>query len=121
MPKPKRKYVLKNPKPRVVTEKDVTNYFRKRIRECGGLLRKVKWEGLSNCPDQYVSIPPSVQRILGGLRTSAGWQGFVELKRPGEEPREGQLREMQRLQDHGTNCVWLSSYDEIDVWIGRML
>jgi predicted RNA-binding Zn-ribbon protein involved in translation (DUF1610 family) len=42
---------------------------------------------------------------------------FVELKRPGEEPRPEQLREHKRLRDKGFSVTVIDTKEGVDAWI----
>ena len=62
--------------------------------------RKLKWDGRRDAPDRIFwgpGVPPF----------------FIEFKAPGEEPRKGQIRELQRLNLSAPGTAWLvDSEDE---------
>lgn len=88
---------------KVLRESDVENYLRKRVKELGGEIRKVKWIGRRNAMDNVVAI----REVL--------YPTFVEVKRPGKKPTAAQQREIDRLTKAGFSCAWVSTYQEVDV------
>jgi len=87
-------------------EDRIENYFKKRVEETGGEVRKVVFPGRRHAPDRIALWP--------------GQLWWVELKRPGAKPRAGQHREMDRLADAGQNVTWLSSKEQIDEFIRKV-
>lgn len=81
-------------------ERDISRYLNKRVKELGGEIRRVTWQGRRNAPDKLVLLP--------------GWAFFVEEKRPGESPTPAQLRERDRLQACGLSAYWVSRPEHID-------
>lgn len=75
-----------------VVEKNLT----RRVEELGGITYKLSPAGRVNKPDRLVLLPK-------------GKMIFVECKRPGEKPRDGQLREHERLRRLGYKVVVLDS------------
>ena len=70
-----------------------TNFVQK-IKDLGGLAYKFVSPGRRNVPDRLVLLPvPSHARI-----TLARYMYFAEIKAPGQKPRPGQEREIQRLR-----------------------
>ena len=84
------------------TEADVEEYLCARVKQAGGETRKAEWIGRRHCPDRYV--------LLNGGH-------WVELKRPGEIPRDGQLREHERIEKHGVPVTILDSIEAVDVFM----
>lgn len=84
----------------------IEKYFVRRVKdEFGTEARKYKTR--RNDPDRLVLLPPGVAV-------------FVELKRPDEEPNDGQLREHERLRKKGF-CVYVASTKaEVDDVIAKM-
>lgn len=83
-------------------EADIEDYLVKEVEAAGGEVRKVVWLGRRHAPDRLV--------MLNGAH-------FVELKRPGEKPRSGQLREHERMRKHGLKVYVLSTYYGIDCFV----
>lgn len=84
-------------------ESAVDRYLVKRVREYGGEVRKVRWIGRRNCPDRRVMLP---------------WIcAWVETKRPGEDARDGQRREHERMMKYGEKVYLLDSKEAIDRWL----
>lgn len=81
-------------------EQQVEAYLHARVKELGGDHRRVKWIGRSHAPDDLILLP--------------GRHLFVECKRPGETPRDGQLREHARLRAAGFEVHVASTFEEID-------
>lgn len=72
------------------------------VRAAGGQTRKIKWIGRRHAPDRLV--------LLNGAH-------FVEVKRPGEKPREGQARELETLRRHGVRACWIDTTEKVDAFI----
>lgn len=73
----------------------------KRVAECGGITRKVKFEGRRGAPDRVVMLPGSI--IF-----------WVECKAPGEKPEDHQEREHKRMRAMGQSVVVIDSYAAIE-------
>jgi hypothetical protein len=84
----------------VVRESQVEDYLHARVKELGGTFRRLKWIGRNHAPDDLILLP--------------GRHLFIECKRPGETPRDGQLREAQRLRAAGFEVHVASTFQEID-------
>lgn len=84
-------------------EAAVENYLIRRVKELGGEVRKVAWPGRRHAPDRLALFP--------------GFAVFFELKRPGEKPRKGQLREHERLRAAGFQVVVAASNQALDPWL----
>jgi len=70
----------------------------------GGLSRKWSSPQHNNVEDRIVFLP------LGEI-----W--FIEVKRPGKLPTEGQWREIMRQRNLGANAGYLSSTDEVTAFL----
>lgn len=81
-------------------ESQVESYLHARVKALGGEHRRVKWSGRNHAPDDLILLP--------------GRHLFIECKRPGEEPRAGQVREAQRLRAAGFEVYAASTFQEID-------
>lgn len=111
-------------KPRRITEAQVEKHFVKRVRELGGIVRKVRWIGRRDAPDRRamftLGFAPTRHRRQGpGVANP--WNVFnfyVELKRPGEKARPSQLREHKLMREHGEIVVVLDSFEAIDKYLG---
>ena len=87
-------------------ERDVEAYFVRRVKEAGGIERKIAYVNRRNAADRLV--------IFYFNRIS-----FVELKKPGKEPRTGQEREHKRLRDMGCDVWVISTHEQVDEFIRR--
>ena len=87
-------------------ERDIEKYFVAEVQRLGGEVRKLKWIGRANAPDRVV--------LLHGVY-------FVELKRPGEKPRPAQAREFARMACQGVPVHVLSTFDEVNEFVKRIL
>lgn len=85
----------------LVREEDIEKYLVKRVAEAGGEIRKVRYIGRRDCPDRIVMFPGS--RLI-----------WVELKKPGEKPRSGQLREHKRLREAGQRVEVVDTFEGVD-------
>lgn len=85
-----------------VRESTIEAYLRRRVRALGGEVRKVKWIGRRNAPDDLV--------ILNGAH-------FIELKRPGERPTPAQWREIKRMRRNGASVEWANSKNGVDAFL----
>lgn len=79
-------------------ENVIENNLARRVEEMGGITYKLSPIGRINKPDRLVMLPGG--KII-----------FVECKRPGEQPRQGQLREHERLRKLGFRVEVLDSHD----------
>lgn len=81
-----------------IRENVIENNLARRVEEMGGITYKLSPIGRINKPDRLVMLPGG--KII-----------FVECKRPGEQPRQGQLREHERLRKLGFRIEVLDSHD----------
>ena len=81
-----------------IRENVIENNLARRVEEMGGITYKLSPIGRINKPDRLVMLPGG--KII-----------FVECKRPGETPRQGQLREHERLRKLGFRVEVLDSHD----------
>lgn len=95
-------------------EAAVERHLIRRVKEVGGEVRKVAWPGRRHAPDRLVLLP---ERPFAGVGKHVGRHALVELKRPGEKPTRGQLREHERLRAAGFEVVVLTTKHEVDVWV----
>lgn len=89
-------------------ESRIEKYLVKRVKEEGGLTRKVRWLDRKGAPDRFVSFP--------------GIHGWAEVKREGvEDPDPHQAREMERLRAHGHRVYLVNSFETADAMIDDLL
>lgn len=88
-------------------EREVEQYFIRRVREAGGLQRKFVSPGHKGVPD----------RICG---FDGGRFSFVELKRPTKTAEAHQAREHKRWRDLGFVVFVLDTKAAVDVFIEYM-
>ena len=76
-------------------------YLRKRVKEKGGVHRKVVYQGRTGSPDDWCFFPDG--RLL-----------IVECKAPGKRPDQHQELEIALLQSMGFEASWVSSKEDVD-------
>jgi hypothetical protein len=86
-------------------EREIEQYFIRRVREAGGLQRKFVSRGHKGVPDRIC--------VLDGL------VHFVELKAPGKPLRADQAREHKRFRAVKANVWVIDSKDAVDYFIER--
>ncbi len=84
-------------------EREVEQYFIRRVREAGGLQRKFVSPGVRGVPDRICVLEGRVH--------------FVELKAPGKLLRPDQVREHKKLRDAGCNVWVIDSKDAVEYFI----
>ena len=85
-------------------ERNLEHYLRKQASIRGWRVVKFGYEGW---PDDIVVA-------------KRGVQGWIELKRRGEEPEELQVTRLEELQDRGCVAVWADSRKSVDAFLGRL-
>ena len=85
-------------------ERDIEQYWIRRVREAGGLTRKFTSPGRRAVPDQICAFPGNVVAL-------------VELKAPGEKARPDQVREHNRWKALGVQVYVISEKEHVDVVI----
>lgn len=88
-------------------ERDVEQYFIRRVREAGGLQRKFVSPGVKGVADRICGFP--FGRIV-----------FVELKAPGQKPRPDQSREFSKWRKLGYDTWILDSKESVDDFIKQV-
>jgi hypothetical protein len=88
-------------------EREIEQYFIRRVREAGGLQRKFVSPGHKGVPDRIA--------VFGG-----GWVAFVELKAPGKCLRPDQAREVSKLLKAGCNVFVIDSKEAVDYFFTRV-
>lgn len=85
-----------------------TAYLLKKVKEFGGIARKVTWQGRTGAPDWLVMIN--------------GKTLWIELKAPGEKPRKNQVNEFFLMAQHGGITVEiLDTPEKINIALKKML
>jgi hypothetical protein len=88
-------------------EREIEQYFIRRVREAGGLQRKFVSPGHRGVPDRICVFNGKIR--------------FVELKAPGEIPDSHQWREIVALQSKGC-VVWIiDTKDMVDIFVKEMV
>lgn len=86
-------------------ESAIERFLVRRVREAGGLVRKLQWIGHRHAPDRLVGLH--------------GRHYLVELKRPRGAVRAGQLREHKRLRAMGFVVLVLDTHAKVDHFVAR--
>lgn len=82
-------------------EGKVVAHLCKRVKELGGITRKCEWSNRVGAPDQLVML--------------RGRHFWVECKAPGKVPTRMQLREHERMREHGGCDVYVADSEaEVD-------
>ncbi len=84
-------------------ESEIERYLVRRVKELGGVIRKVSWIGVRGAPDRLVMLP------------SGGHNFWIELKATGVEPTKLQLDEHERMRELGENVVVADSIARVEV------
>lgn len=86
-------------------ESQIEQYLIKEIKKLGIETRKVQWIGRDGAPDRLILAK-------GGI--------YVELKAPGKEPRENQLREHDKMRAAGMKVEVIDSLEGVDKLVGEI-
>lgn len=92
-------------------ERDIERHLVKIVKEHGGEVRKVGWQGRRGAPDRFVMLPVHANRSGPWSFCRSIW---VELKAPGVKPPEYQLREHDRMRAMGQIVVVLDSIEGVE-------
>lgn len=84
-------------------ESKVEQHFVKRAKACGGEVRKLAYVGRRAATDRLLVLPWG--RVF-----------FVELKRPGKDAEDHQLREHNRLRRVGADVRVLDTIELVDAF-----
>mgnify|MGYP006288584855 CR=1 FL=1 len=87
-----------------IKESTVERHLRRRVKALGGVAIKIIPFYMPGLPDRLVVLP-------------GGKYHWVELKRPGEEPRSHQVRVHKLLGGLGCSVVVLDSVEAVDIWL----
>ncbi|MCU7380834.1 VRR-NUC domain-containing protein [Clostridiales Family XIII bacterium ASD5510] len=93
---------------RQVSEKNIEDYLRLRVKQMGGRAYKFVSPGNAGVPDRLVALP-------------GGRIAFIELKAPGKKPTPLQMKKMRELHGLGFISGWADSKDAVDGFLDRML
>lgn len=91
-----------------IREKDVENYFNRRVKKFGGLSRKWSSPSFRGVPDRITLWPNSVIHI-------------AELKAPNKKPTPLQTREIKKIRSMGVEVSVLDSYEAVDQWLREVV
>ena len=93
-------------------EGEIVDYIKKQLKARGCLVRKIGYEMRRGCPDLIAFVP---MRPANGVWPKEGDAGiwlppitvFIEVKKDeNTQPEEHQLREHERIRQHG-GFVWV--------------
>lgn len=90
-------------------ERDIEKRLIARVSEAGGLIRKIKWIGVTGAPDRIVILPAPVKRSYHRFETL-----WIELKAPGKPPKERQAIEHALLRKYGQEVFVIDSPVAVD-------
>jgi hypothetical protein len=93
--------------PRTVLESKVEHYFLEACRRRGALLMKFTSPSRSGVPDRILVTPAGTC--------------FVEVKRPGEEPRPLQVATHEKIRRFGGEVYVVDSPQQIDELLDHLL
>jgi hypothetical protein len=86
-------------------EREIEQYFIRRVREAGGLQRKFVSPGHKGVPDRIAVFDGRVS--------------FVELKAPGKLLRADQAREHKKLHQAKCRVYVVDSKESVEYFIGK--
>ncbi len=89
---------------RTALESSLETHYRHAVMRAGGKTRKLTGE--IHDPDQLTIWPGRPADVH-----------FIELKRPGEKPRPGQVRKIARLNSWGCFALYLDTKEAIDLYV----
>lgn len=101
------------PKPKRIRENKIEQYLVKRVKEMGGVTRKVRWIGRKNAPDRLVMMPRE-------WWDAKGWYGdalWVELKAPRKKANACQEREHKIMRKLGQKVFVLDTIEKVEEWV----
>lgn len=91
--------------------------FVRAVKKAGGEARKLVTPGRRHACDRIVLWPAKMSGIFPRMTIHPAAVEFVELKKPGEKPRPGQLRELKRLRDRGFKAFVIDSQHDIQIYV----
>ncbi|ELP9742247.1 hypothetical protein R2C28_004535 [Salmonella enterica] len=100
-------------------EGKIQAYGMTELKKRGCLVRKIGYEGRRGCPDHLVLVP--VRPDEGYGLTLASKIMFIEYKATEDtQPEEHQLREHQRIRQHGGDVRVIGSKAQVDALIKEL-
>ena len=87
-------------------ERDIEAHLVKRVKELGGIVRKLAWVGRQGAPDRVVFLPGRDCEEISTI--------WVELKAPGKKAEPHQAREHERMRAMGQRVVVIDSFAGVD-------
>lgn len=91
----------------MITERQVEHYLALKVCSIGGLCFKFTSPGNAGVPDRIVIHEGRVM--------------FVELKKPGETPRELQKFTAKKMRDKGVFVYCMSCKQQVDAFINELI
>lgn len=88
-------------------ERDIKKRLYAKILAEGGKIRKMRWIGRRNAPDNLITLN--------------GGHCLVETKRPGKPLSPGQAREFKKLEEGGLECRKIDTFKDIESLLFEML
>ncbi|MEK4142112.1 VRR-NUC domain-containing protein [Paenibacillus sp. FSL L8-0696] len=85
-------------------EREIESALGKSVKALGGLYWKFVSPGMNGVPDRIIALP-------GGLTV------YVELKKPGEQPRPLQLKRHQELRERGHLVYVIDTLEGVHAFI----
>lgn len=95
-------------------ESTIEKYLVKKVKECGGEIRKLKWIGRRGAPDRLVGFR---QKMSGPFVNQMGNHILIELKATGKKPDAHQLREIEKLRNINFQVWVIDSKRKVDKFI----
>jgi hypothetical protein len=93
----------------------VQKYGQEQLKKRGCLVRKISYEGRRGCPDHLVLVPYRELVWSGGVEKYKPCVIFVEYKRDETtEPDPHQVREHERIRQHGGDVRVIGSRQQVD-------
>ena len=87
-------------------EKQVETYLKEQVEKRGGICWKFESPGTAGVPDRIV--------VLNGETV------FVEVKAPGEKPRDLQRKRISQIRQARGRARWLDSKEAVDQFLSKM-
>ena len=98
-------------------ERDIRKLLKDRVEKYGGEIRAVAWLGRRHAPDVLVLLPGTPGTKSTGWNPVGMCHPFIETKAPGGVPRDGQLREHERMRAAGCDVLVISTREQLDKWL----
>lgn len=104
-------------------ERDIERYLRRRVREAGGAVRKVRWIGRKHAPDDLVMLPghPGTRYLKNNVPARPAKTVWVEVKNPdtvrtfpANAHERAQHREHQLMRGLGQTVAVVGTFDQVE-------